>query len=86
MKKFAKRMLQAAPFLGALPALAQGEGAYTVPQAVTDAITSVQTMSGTLAESAAPAVLNVAKPWLAIGVIFFVIGIAWTFIRGRKGR
>lgn len=83
MKMLKKALIGAGVFGPVVSALAEG-AAYTTPQEVSDAVTHVKNMSTALAGTAAPAVLEVAGPWLAIGVIFFLIGIAWSFFRGRK--
>lgn len=78
MKKW---LVRALPFVG-FSAMAEGES-YTVPAAVTDAVTQLEGAATGLAGTALPAVVKIGLPFIGIAVIYLLFRVFRKFAGGR---
>lgn len=77
MKKW---LVRALPLFAASAAMAEG---YTVPAAVTGAVTDLESAATGLAGAALPAVVQIGLPFIGIAVIYLLFRVFRKFAGGR---
>lgn len=84
MSKFQKFMLAlAALLLPAASSFAEGETAYTVPTAVTDAVTKLEGAADKYAEKILPYIANVGLAFIGIAVVYLLFKVFKRFVGGK---
>lgn len=79
-----KKVLAALSVLSPVAVFAQASGGgYTVPTAVTDAVSSLEGAASGMAETALPAVVQIGLPFIGIAVIYLLFRVFRKFAGGR---